>query len=277
MSRWAIALTALVAWLGACAGGPMTPAEAELDRALTIAGSGALAGGTRLKKFDGRAIRGETEHGFIAMLDADTCYAIVGVSAAGVREMLLSVAAPSGAQAGRTRARGVSASIGVCARMSGPYRIALELAGRGDFAIGVFGPAPPAEGAPSAAPVALGPAPSLPTLAPPSAPSAPSAPAADRAPPAAVCATVGSLEPFHRVLLGADRSCKADADCIAIKLDCSQLSCGGVHRGRRAAYATPIDCRGYAGPVGNHDCDPQLGIEAPRCAEGCCVSARVAP
>lgn len=268
-------------------GGTKNPAslarERQLDEALEALGSASIdGGGARLKKMGGRAVRGELQDGFIVMLDADKCYAIVGLGEDTLQAMSFLVTAPSGAWVAKTNAPERAPVLRLCTKLTGPHRIGVKLKGRGDYVIGLYaskadvaaalGSASSVAGGPSAGPPSARaqPAPAVSALA-----SAPSLPTQTVAPIA--CADVGSERPFSRAVRGADRGCSSDADCISIKLDCSQLTCSGLNRTQRAFYAAPIDCRGYTGEMGNYDCDPQFGIEAPRCQEGCCVSVRTGP
>lgn len=240
----------------------MTPKEKKLDDALEAAGVRAFPGGKRLKKLTGHAERGELEDGFIVMLTADTCYAIVGVGEAPIKTMSVLVTSPIGSWIAKTKEPEPRPNLRVCAKVSGPHRIGVTVAGRGDYLFGVFGDEPPAVSA-SAVASAGAPKPS----------STASAPAAT----APACAAAGQTTAFHRSVAADHRACKSDDDCITIKLDCGALECTGANRAHRAAYSAPLDCRGYDGALASADCDPQLGFFAPRCQQGCCVSARVAP
>lgn len=92
--------------------------------------------------------------------------------------------------------------------------------------------------------------------------------------PATSCPDVPATGAHSRAVSGRHRACKSDRDCASVKLDCSHLRCTGINKQHARAYASPIDCRGYSGPMGNYDCDPRFKIEAPRCRAGCCVSER---
>ncbi len=91
--------------------------------------------------------------------------------------------------------------------------------------------------------------------------------------PAAQCEDVGESEPFHRTVAGAHRACTDDAECAGVHLDCSNLRCSAVQRQHLEAQP-PLDCDGYAGPVGNYDCLERFGSQRAVCRQGCCVSLR---
>ena len=154
-----------------------------------------------------------------------------------------------------------------CATQSGPHRVATTFTGRGEYLLGVYGPKPIASASAAVS--------SSPPLASGAAPSAPPASSSPPSAQAAACGALGENAPFHRMVSGGERTCRRDDDCISVKIDCSQLHCAGVNRAYRGSYSAPLDCRGYRGFVGNYDCDPQFGIEALRCRDGCCVSERV--
>jgi hypothetical protein len=94
---------------------------------------------------------------------------------------------------------------------------------------------------------------------------------------AGACEDVGTTDRYSRSVSGAHRPCSSDDECSSVKLDCSHLSCTAVHESHAGEYATPIDCDGYSGHMGNYDCDPRFDIEAPRCRDGCCTSERTRP
>lgn len=248
---------AVVTTVAATACGPrvMTPREKALDGQLEASGKAAMPEGARLRKLTGHAQRGEEDDGFIVMLRADTCYVVVGIGEARIRAMDLLITSPTGAWMARTKEPEAQPVMHLCAKVSGPHRIGAEIKGRGDYVIGLFGPPDP-ETASSASAVA-----STSVTAP--------TPTARRM---ARCEAVGDSSSFHRRIAGEHRACASDADCITIKLDCGALECSGANREHRATYAAPLDCRGYAGQLATRDCDPQLGVETPRCREGCCVS-----
>ena len=263
-SSWRVAGALCAAGAGAllaCGPSLMTPEERRLDAALDRAGQGAYPGGARLRKLVGRAEHGELEDGFIVMLGADTCYAVVGVGDARVRALEVLVTSPTGAWLAKTKEPRRDPSLRVCAKVSGPHRIGVKVSGRGDYVFGVFGD-PPAEAAASAS-ASVGPSPSA-------------AASTSVAPLARACEAIAGASPFERRVEAEHRACAADADCITLKADCGGLRCAGVNRAHRSAYGQPLDCRGYTGEVAARDCDPQLGLEAPRCEAGCCVSAPVA-
>ncbi len=261
---WRIAIgTLLVAWTG-CGGGPAP--RTEYEQRLDKSGAAAMPEGASLKSFKRRAVRGELREGFIVMLAADECYAVGAAGERTIQAVALTVAAPTGAWLARTAGPQAEPMLKVCAKVSGPHRIEATITGRGEYAVAVFGPRPPGSSSSSA------------SVAPPSLSARASASASATSPlvtPAATCSDVGKAEPFSRAVHGQHRACQSDADCISLKLDCSHLTCSGVNKRERASYAAPLDCRGYTGVLGNYDCDPQFGIEAPRCAAGCCVSVRV--
>lgn len=264
-SRTASISIAIVLGLGAagsasCSGGRMTPKQKAIDEQLAEAGDHAWPGGQRVRKFTGRAARGELEDGFIVMLSADQCYAVVTAAEPNVRTISMTVTSPTGAWLDRTREVEARPALRVCTKVAGPHRIAVKLTGHGDFAVGVYGKAAPPKANASA-----------------SAKSSASAiaPVASAAPPAH-CDDRGQDTPFHRRVDGADRACHVDDDCITIKLDCGMNECSAVGRTARGRYGRPLDCRGYDGPVATEDCDPQLGLARPRCVAGCCTSERVA-
>jgi len=241
---------------------PPSPFEVPLDDIGRVAIAG---GGERIAKRVGRAVRGELEEGFLVMLEPATCYAIAGMGDGSLSSISLKITAPSGSWVARTETVSPRPIVRFCTKQAGPYRVLASFVGRGEYLIGVYGPKPVSSAAASAS--AAVPSATNPSIA----PSA-SAASVSRT---GTCESMGAAESFSRLVAGAERSCSADTDCIVVKLDCSQLTCAGVNRAHRASYAAPIDCRGYAGPVGNYDCDPQFGIEAPRCRAGCCVSERV--
>lgn len=235
------------------------PLEAALDESGARAVGG---GGARISKLEGRAVRGDLEAGFLVTLEPNVCYAVLGAGDDTLSAIDLFVSAPSGSWVARTTQSEPRPVVRFCAKQAGPHRIAATFTGRGQYLVGVYGPKPlPSASAASSAPV-------LASVAPPNASASASAlPAA--------CSSQGENAPFQRMVSGGERSCQRDDDCISVKIDCSQLRCAGIHRAYRGSYNAPLDCRGYGGPVGNYDCDPQFGIEAPRCRDGCCVSERV--
>jgi hypothetical protein len=236
----------------------LNPLEAALDEVGTAAIDG---GGGRISKLEGRAVRGELTGGFLVSMEPDKCYAVAGLGADTITGIDLLVSAPSGAWVARTDAPMKAPLLRFCAKQAGPYRVAVTFSGRGEYLIGVYGPKP----VPSASAVV-----SSPSAPPPAVSSAPVVVA-----PVAACESMGASEPFQRLVSGGERRCARDEDCISVKVDCSHLRCAGINRAYRGSYSAPLDCRGYRGVVGNYDCDPQFGIEAPRCREGCCVSERV--
>lgn len=277
MSAFSLQPVLALALVLSCGGtkNPTTLAkEKQLDEALETLGANAIDGGAgRLKKMGGRAVRGELQDGFIVMLDADKCYAIVGLGEETLQSISFLVTAPSGAWVAKTKEPERKPVLRMCAKISGPHRIGVKLKGRGDYLVGLYASkADVAAAQVSASAVAMGPSarpsPATSVLA----SASPSLPTQVVSP--VVCEQVGADKAFSRALRGSDRSCSADEECISIKLDCSQLTCSGIHREHRASYAAPIDCRGYTGMMGNYDCDPQFGIEKPKCLEGCCVSVR---
>ncbi len=256
----AIALGLGAVALAGCSGGRMTPKQRALDEQLQEAGAHAWPGGQRIRKLTGRAARGELEDGFIVMLSADQCYAVVTAAEPSIRSIAMTVTSPTGAWLERTREIEARPELKVCTKVSGPHRIAVKLAGHGEFAVGVYGKAPRAKAVTSASAKASA--------------SAGPPPVASVAP--AHCDERGEDKPFHRRVEGPDRACQSDADCITIKLDCGTNECSAVSRSARARYGRPLDCRGYDGPVAAEDCDPQLGLARPRCVAGCCASERIA-
>jgi len=90
-----------------------------------------------------------------------------------------------------------------------------------------------------------------------------------------LCASIEAEGPWERSVDGAHRACAEDADCAGVLLDCSNLRCTAVHRDHAEAYAEPLSCEGYDGPVGNYDCRPRFGAEQAACVEGCCVTERL--
>ncbi|MBI5488884.1 MAG: hypothetical protein HY905_16240 [Deltaproteobacteria bacterium] len=88
------------------------------------------------------------------------------------------------------------------------------------------------------------------------------------------CPAIDATDRWHLAVVGADRVCEADADCVSFHVNCSNLDCAAVHKDRGDAYQA-LDCDGYTGGVGNYDCLPQFGSEEPRCVEGCCASVRL--
>lgn len=278
MSAFSLQHGLILALVLSCGGtkNPTTLAkEKQLDEALDVLGAGSIeGGGGRLKKMGGRAVRGELEDGFIVMLDADKCYSIVGVGEDTLQSISFLVTAPSGAWVAKTKEPARAPALRLCAKLSGPHRIGVKLKGRGDYLVGLYASkADIAAAQSSASALALGPS-ARPTPAMSGLASATPATPTQVVSPVA-CEEVGADKAFSRALRGSDRSCTSDDECISIKLDCSQLTCSGVNRRHRSSYSAPIDCRGYTGGMGNYDCDPQFGIEGPKCREGCCVSVRL--
>lgn len=210
-------------------------------------------------------MRGELSAGVLVSLDSGKCYAVAGIADTGVTSMDLLITAPSGAWVARTEQPVARPLLRFCAKQTGPYRVATTFTGRGEYLLGVYGPKPIASAAgSSSSPLASAVVSAEPAMS-------SSKPAAGPA----TCAPVGESAPFQRMVSGGERGCRRDDDCISVKTDCSQLSCAGINRAYRGSYSAPLDCRGYRGAVGNYDCDPQFGIETPRCRDGCCVSERV--
>lgn len=89
-----------------------------------------------------------------------------------------------------------------------------------------------------------------------------------------VCASVISESAYERAVDGAHRGCNNDAECVSLRLDCSNLRCGAVHQSHAPSYAEAIQCDAYSGPVGNYDCMPEFNAEEPVCINGCCTSER---
>lgn len=244
-----------------CGPSTMTPEQAQLDAALERSGREAFPEGVRLRKVVGHAQQGELEDGFIVMLAADTCYALASASEPRIRALEVLVTSPTGAWLAKTKEPSKDPTLRLCTKISGPHRIGVKVSGRGDYVFGVYGAEPKAAGSAVAA-----------TSAAPSASDAAVSSAA-RLPKAPACAAVGERKPFARAIAAEHRACAFDADCITLKADCGGRVCTGVNKSFRAEYAQPLDCRGFAGELAAHDCDPQLGLEAPRCEAGCCTSA----
>ena len=276
--------------LGACASASGNRKEEgiRLDHQLDEERALAAPGAAPTSRFSAEVERGSEEHAFRVMLREGSCYATQVALSAGIKQAEVTVFGPTGTRLGNAQLAGPRLYVEVCTTLSGPHRGVLDAPGRGPLRAAVYEepkpptPAPrgklrlPGFGRPAATSTATGSGTSAaPTASGTGTAPAPTSTGTTSAPGPMVCSAVGAAATFARLVRGEDRACAVDADCISVKADCSHLACTGVHISQREKYQKPIDCRGYTGVMGNYDCDPQFGIEAPKCRAGCCVSERV--
>ncbi|NUO53372.1 MAG: hypothetical protein HOV80_31370 [Polyangiaceae bacterium] len=134
-----VAVAALVGAV-ACGGADV---EDSLDRALRARADEVAPKSERLENVSAKARRGEEKHAFRVILKKDRCYVIAAAGDDGVKTIDLRVFDALGADAAKTNAP--EPLVEVCAKISGPFRVVLDVTGRGRVRAAVFAKPQPKE------------------------------------------------------------------------------------------------------------------------------------
>ena len=136
---------ALVSGAAGCGGADV---EDDLDRFLRARADEVAPKSERIETVSAKARRGEEEHAFRIILKSGRCYVIAATGDDGVRTIDLRVFDALGADA--AKAKEPKPMVEVCAKLSGPFRVVLDVTGRGRVKAAVFAkPEPKAEPEPS--------------------------------------------------------------------------------------------------------------------------------
>ncbi len=135
--------------LGAGCGG--ADVEDDLDRLLRTRADEVAPKSERIENVSAKARRGEEEHAFRVILRSGRCYVVAAAGEPGVRTIDLRVFDALGADAAKDKSP--QPRVEVCANLSGPYRVVVDVTGRGRVRTAVFAK-PEAKPAASAQPTA---------------------------------------------------------------------------------------------------------------------------